>query len=211
MFFNDVMVYLENTLINWQVITPNSAIQQWLIYFVLFALAIVEGPIATLTAAAISATGRMNPYLAFVFAASGNMTADFCYYLIGKLGKFEMVSWVLQKVHVNQQRIEKIKDDIVNNSAKTIFIAKLTNSLIIPMLIMTGTIRIPVKRWMPALIFGEILWSGFLMVAGYYFSHSIRQIESGSKYIGIAISIIVLLIVIFWMRKSFRQQQEKNY
>ena len=210
MFLTEIITYLENTLINWQVISPASSIQHWLIYFVLFVLTIFEGPIATLTAAAVSATGKINPFIAFAFAASGNMTADVGYYLIGKLGKFEMISWVLKKIRMDQEKIEQLKEQMIQNSSKTIFIAKITNSLIIPMLIIVGTIRIPVKRWMPSLLLGELIWSSFLMVAGFYFSSSIRQIESGSKYIGIAIGIIVIVVAIFLFRRSFRKNREKQ-
>lgn len=210
MFLTEIITFLENTLIHWQVISPTTSIQHWLVYVVLFFVTIIEGPIATLTAAAISATGNLNPFIAFAFAATGNMTADICYYLIGKLGRFEMISWVLRKIRMDQEKIEQLKEQIIKNSSKTIFVAKITNSLIIPMLIMIGTIRIPVKRWMPSLLLGELIWSSFLMVAGYYFSSSIQQIESGSKYIGYAIGIIIIVVAIFLVRRSFRQQQQKK-
>nr|MBI9051790.1 VTT domain-containing protein [Anaerolineaceae bacterium] len=156
--------------------------RQWIIYAIIFLLTFIEGPIATLSAAGISATGLLNPFLVFLFAATGNLTADFGYYFMGRLGKFEMIEWVLKKINFDQSSIALLRDKIVDHSAKTIFIAKISNSLIVAMLITMGTIKIPLKKWAPGLILGECVWSTFLMVAGYFFSNSIQQIENGTKY-----------------------------
>ncbi len=203
MVLSDILNYLDNSIINLVFLSGFADIRSWIPYGLVFLSTFIEGPIATLTAAAISATGLLNPAWVFIFAAWGNLTADFGYYLIGRLGRFEMIAWVLKKVHVDQNKIDNLKSVIIKNSAKTIFVAKLSNSLIVPMLLTIGTVRIPVRRWAPALIAGELLWSSTLLVAGYFFSDSIQKIESGSHFLSLAVSILFVIFLIFWLQRRF--------
>lgn len=210
MFFTEMLHYLETSIINSEFLSGFADMRSWIPYGLVFLSTFIEGPIATLTAAAISATGLLNPALVFIFAAWGNLTADFGYYLVGRLGRFEMVAWVLKKVHVDQNKIDSLKSIIITNSGKTIFVAKLSNSLIVPMLLTIGSVRIPVRRWAPALIAGELLWSSTLLAAGYYFSDSIQKIESGSHFLSLAVSILIVIFLLFWLQRRYRTLLNQN-
>ncbi len=206
MILIDIINYLENSIINREFITSLTGLRAWIPYGVVFLSTLIEGPIATLTAAAISATGLLDPVLVFIFAAWGNLTADFGYYLLGRLGRFEMIAWVLKKARMDQAKIDRLKSVIIKNSRKTIFVAKLSNSLIVPMLLTIGTVRIPIRRWAPALVAGELIWSSTLVLAGYYFSNSIQKIEAGSHHISLAISIVLVIGALFWLQRRFGKQ-----
>jgi membrane protein DedA with SNARE-associated domain len=210
MALTDIIHLLENSILNIEFLSGFAGIRPWIPYGVIFISTMIEGPIAMLTAAAISATGLLNPILVFSFAASGNLAADFCYFLVGRLGRFEMIAWVLKKARMDQEKIDKLKANIIKNSAKTIFVAKLSNSLIIPMLLVIGTVRIPIRRWAPALIAGELLWSSLLMVAGYFFSNSIQKIEADSHYLSLAVSIVLVVVAIFWLQRRFGKRTNLN-
>jgi membrane protein DedA with SNARE-associated domain len=114
-----------------------------------------------------------------------------------------MIAWVLKKASMDQEKIDKLKSNIIRNSARTIFVAKISNSLIVPMLLTIGTVRIPIKRWAPALMGGELLWTSALMLAGYYFSDSIQKIAADSHYLSLAVSIVLVVVAIFWLQRRF--------
>ena len=60
-------------------------------YVILAILVLIEGPVATLLAAAAASAGLMRPTLVFVSAAIGNLTADTLWWLLGYAGKTEWI------------------------------------------------------------------------------------------------------------------------
>ena len=55
-------------------------------YYVLFPLAVVEGPILAVIAGFLCATGIMNPFLVYLFIVSGDIVGDSVCYFAGRSG-----------------------------------------------------------------------------------------------------------------------------
>ena len=174
-------------------------------YIILGLLVLVEGPIATLLGAAAASAGLMRPWGVFAAAAIGNLSADALWYSLGYLGKSNWIAKLGRTFGVSDSLLKHLEQHMIEHSVRVLFLAKLTLSFIIPSLIAAGLLRIPWKRWFPALITAETLWTGSLVLIGYFTTEAIKRVAQWVEYVGLAISIIFVLVVIVEGRRLVRQ------
>lgn len=174
-------------------------------YIILALLVAVEGPLATLLGAAAASAGLMRPLAVFFAAATGNLTADLLWYTLGYLGKTDWIMHIGRRMGLRESLIEHLKQNMIKHATKVLFLAKLTVSFVIPSLIAAGLLRVPWRRWFPALLLAETLWTGSLVLIGYYTTEALKRVERGIEYGVLTVSVIFVLAVILEGRHLVRQ------
>ena len=174
-------------------------------YILLGILVAVEGPIATLLGAAAASAGLMRPLLVFAAAAIGNLTADSLWYSLGYLGKTEWILHFGRRLGLRESLINHLKQKMIDHATKMLFLAKLTVSFVIPSLIAAGLLRVPWRRWFPALLVAETLWTGSLVLIGYYTTEAVKRVEQGVEYAMLGASILFVVFVILAGRRLIKQ------
>jgi membrane protein DedA with SNARE-associated domain len=91
------------------------------------------------------------------------------------------------------------------HAARILFLAKLTVSFMIPSLIAAGLVKVPWRRWFPALFTGEIIWTGSLVLIGYYATEAIKRVEKGVEYMVLALSLVFVIFMLWKGRHLLRQ------
>jgi membrane protein DedA with SNARE-associated domain len=174
-------------------------------YIILALLVAVEGPIATLLGAAAASAGLMRPMPVFIAAATGNLTADSLWYTLGYLGKTDWILRFGRRLGLRESLINHLKQNMLTHATKVLFLAKLTVSFVIPSLIAAGLLRIPWKRWFPALVLAETLWTGSLLLIGYYTTEALKRVEQRVEYAVLIASIAFVIFVILAGRRLVKQ------
>jgi membrane protein DedA with SNARE-associated domain len=174
-------------------------------YLVLALLVAVEGPIATLLGAAAASAGLMRPLAVFFAAAIGNLTADSLWYTLGYMGKTDWVLNFGRRLGIRESLIKHLEQQMIAHATRVLFLAKLTVSFVIPSLIAAGLLRIPWRRWFPALIVAETLWTGSLVLIGYYTTEALKRVEQGVEYAALTASVLFVVFVILQGRRLVRQ------
>lgn len=164
----------------------------WWSYVLLSLLVLLEGPMATLIGAAAAATGLMRVWLVFVVASGTNLLADVLWYSIGSSGKLE---WVRRRTRMSESQMDELQHGVSENAVKMLLAAKLSVGFSVPTLIAVGLARVPWRRWLPAVFLGESLFTGFLVLVGYYAAELIKQVEQGIYYLGLAISLVFIIMI----------------
>ncbi len=177
-------------------------------YLVLAILVLIEGPIATLLGAAAASAGLLRPSLVFVCAATGNLTADILWYTLGYLGKVEWLLRYSRYIGIRRKHLDRLQHEISEHAIKFLLIAKLTAGFVIPTLIAAGLAKVPLRRWFPVVLSGEMLWTGSLVLLGYYAAEAIRQIEKGVQYLALATTVFFILLAIWRVRQILRKREE---
>ena len=175
-------------------------------YLLLAILVAVEGPIATLFAAAAASTGPLQPPPVFVAAAPATDGRQPVYFL-GYAGRLDWLTEDRGKFGVQREQIENLTESMRENAVRILVIAKLTAGLVIPSLVAAGLVRVSWRRWFPALLPIEMLWTGSLVIIGYYAAHAIRQVERGVEMIGVAGSVLLVLVILYGIRSTLRKKQ----
>lgn len=179
-------------------------------YILLAALVAVEGPLATLLGAAAASAGLMKPGWVFIAAATGNLIADSLWYTLGYIGK---ISWILRigkKLGINADILAHLETEMHKHAARILFVAKLTLSLMIPALIAAGLVKAPWRRWFPAIFGGEMLWTGSLMLIGFYATEAIKRVELGVEYAALGGSAIFVLFLVLVGRRIVKQRYQSE-
>lgn len=174
-------------------------------YVLLSVLVAVEGPIATLLGAAAASAGLMRPWYVFFAAALGNITADSLWYSLGYMGRIEWLFHFGKRLGIRRDLLEHLKHNMEKHATKVLFLAKLTVSFVIPSLITAGLLRLPWRRWFPALIAAETIWTGSLVLIGYYTTEAIKRVEKGVEYAALTASILFVIFLIFTGRRLIKE------
>jgi membrane protein DedA with SNARE-associated domain len=176
-------------------------------YVLLAVVVAIEGPIATLLGSAAASAGLMKLPLVFVFACVGNLSADLGWYFVGYTGKIEWIFHIGRFFGVKLKYIDRLKEALTAHARKIIFVAKLTNGLMVPSLIAAGLAKIPLRRWLPALVLAETIWTGTLVMIGFYATEAIKQVEKGVEYIGYFSTALLLLVFIYLAQRAIRHNK----
>lgn len=174
-------------------------------YIILGLLVLVEGPIATLLGAAAASAGLMRPLGVFAAAATGNLMADSLWYTLGYLGRTNWIRQFGQRFGIRESLVQHLEQQMIQHATRVLFLAKLTLSFVIPSLIAAGLLRIPWRRWFPALIMAETLWTGSLVLIGYYTTEAIKRVQQWVQYAALGVSLIFVIIVIVEGRRLIKQ------
>ena len=184
------------------------AISAWGVwsYFVLAALVAIEGPIATLLGAAAASLGLMHPGYVFIAASAGNLTSDTLWYYLGYIGKIEWIKRFGKRLGISEQKIETLENLLCQHAPTILFVSKLTISPMIPALIATGLIKYPWRRWFPFVFAGEMIWTGSLVIIGFFGLLAIKKVQLGIEHIVLAGSIIFILTVLLLGRRFLKKE-----
>jgi len=162
----------------------------------------LEGPLATLTAAVTSSAGYLDPKLVFVSASCGNLSADLLWYLLGYMGKTELLVRYGGWAGVKQDTVFRLKQGINEHIVKLLFFAKLATGLVIPTLIASGLAHVPWRRWIGVLLVAEFIHTGSLVLAGYYYGQYIMHIENSLKWISIGVSVSIVIVLGIYLKRQ---------
>lgn len=179
-------------------------------YFVLAFIVAIEGPVATLLGAAAASAGLMKPLLVFFSATSGNLIADTTWYYLGYIGKIEWLFNVGKWFGLRRDKMERVQKNIKFHSIKVLFFAKLSMSLMIPALIAAGLVKARWRKWFPAVFGGEMIWTGSLVLIGYYSAEAIKKIEKGLEYFILFASAAFVLFIIYFSRKILKENENEK-
>ena len=175
-------------------------------YFLLAIAVAIEGPITTLLGAAAASAGFMRPGLVFLSAAIGNLTADSLWYTLGYLGKIEWVLRFGRRLGVRPDVLKRLEHGMRKHTTRILFIAKLTISFVIPSLIAAGLVKAPWRKWFPAVFGGEMIWTGFLVLIGYYTTEAIKSWRNGFEYLALFSALAFVTIVLLVGRRMLTTQ-----
>ncbi len=175
-------------------------------YFVLAALVAIEGPIATLLGAAAASLGFLHPGFVFLAASVGNLTSDTLWYYLGYIGKMEWIRGIGRRLGVNPEKLELLEKMLHDHAPIVLFVSKLTVSPMIPALIATGLIKYPWRRWFPFVFAGEMIWTGSLVLIGFFGLMAIKKVQLGIEHAILAGSIIFIASVLYFGRKFLKKE-----
>jgi membrane protein DedA with SNARE-associated domain len=179
-------------------------------YILLAFLVLIEGPIAVLAASAAASTGLMRPGLVFLSAAVGNLTADSLWWFLGYAGKPEWIHGIGRRLKIRESMLEHLKHSMVKHATQVMFLAKITLSFSIPTLIAAGLLRIPWKRWFPWFVLAEIMWTGSLVLIGYYATQAVTRVAEGVEYGLLGASLVFLAVLIFAGRRMLKRLEAEE-
>jgi membrane protein DedA with SNARE-associated domain len=162
-------------------------------YFLLFPIAIVEGPIISIIAGFLISTKVLNPFITYPVLVFGDVVGDTLYYALGRYGGERFVLRWGHRIGITPSALTKTENLLHRHGAKLYIFGKVQGlgSLI---LIAAGITKIPYPRfiWINTLI--TLVKTFILVLIGYYFGYAYATIDGYLNKAGI-ISTLVIVIV----------------
>lgn len=161
-------------------------------YWIILPLMIIEGPIVTLIAAFMASLGVFNIYVIFIFSILGDVSGDVIFYWIGRKGGMHFVRNAGKYIGITEELVVKMQKFFANHGGKTIFAVKSTTGLCWATFIAAGIVKMPFKKFVGYSVLGGLVWSGFLVIMGFFFGYLYAQIVDYINYAGWIIGSLAL-------------------
>lgn len=161
-------------------------------YFILFPIAVVEGPIITVIAGFLVSLGIMNAFIVYAIIMAGDIVGDSGVYLIGRSGG-ALFSRYFKK---HAEKINKAKAYFEIHQHKAIIMSKIFHGIGVAGLFTAGMLRVPYKRYVTISFITTTVQSLILIAVGILFGHAYIQINKYLNYYAAA-TIITGAIIIF--------------
>jgi len=172
-------------------------------YLLVGGFIMLQGRVSALLGGAVVATGGyMNLGLMIVVALFARMIVDVFWYRVGATGYIDRVG---RRFSVYERVADRVEEGIHSQPARYVVMAKLTNGLSVPAVIAAGSAGLPLRRWLPFSFAIEILWTVPLLIAGYFATDALAQIEGGLSYVLGAFGLFIMLAIAFKIAQRKRQ------
>ena len=153
----------------------------------------LPGETALLTAAALSATGRLAFPGVLLAAAAGAIAGDACGYWIGRIGGLRLLQRYGRLIRLDDRKLEKGRRFFQRHGGKTVFLGRFVALLRTSAALLAGVNRMPYLRFTLFNAAGGICWTVLVGALGYGFGHNLPAVE---RWVGQAGAMAVLLIAL---------------
>ena len=172
-------------------------------YWVLFPLAIVEGPILAIVAGLLCNRGYLNPLFTLLVIVAGDVIGDSICFALGSLGVPKSVRKIIRWSGIDQGRIQKAKHFIDDHPRATIPLSKITLGVGIIGVYLIGRSGLSYSRFIRISMTTSFFQYIFYISMGWVFGAAYKQIN---HYLNYAASVCILLlfsILLYILVQSF--------
>ena len=175
-------------------------------YYIIFPIAIFEGPIIIIISGFLVYLDVLNPYIAFIVLLVADMIGDSLYYLTGKywrrsprIKKFANYFGYSEKSEVYLEK------HFERHKIKTFLLAKVSHGLGGSVQIAAGIARVSYKEFLFYSLIGTMPKTVLLMSIGFYLGDSYKTIDSYLNMIALVIIGLVCMAVFYKVTNTYIQ------
>ena len=176
-------------------------------YFVIFPIAVVEGPIVTITCGLLSSRGIMYFSVAFVVLVLADLVGDFIYYAVGYWGGRRAVRRFGKFLRIEEDQVLKLSDGFESHGGKILMTGKLSHVVGAPILVTAGLVKYPIPRFLWFSIIATLIKTFLLLEIGYYLGEAYDRMATYLDYVGFASSLLVVVAIVavfYYLRKPLK-------
>jgi membrane protein DedA with SNARE-associated domain len=172
-------------------------------YFLLFPIAVIEGPIAAIVAGALVASGALSLWIVIGVLILADLVGDLLYYSLGRWGHVRFLENLVEKIGITNERLEPLTHNFKKNSIKLLLIGK-TQGLGSIILYFAGVAKMPLPRFLWWNFVGTVPKVLLFVTIGYFFGQTLIQSQKAIDYLTLSsFGIALLLIVGYFAAKWF--------
>ncbi len=164
-------------------------------YLLLFPLVMLEGPLATLCAGFLVATGFASWPVVYAIVVGADLTSDTLYYLLGRSGRRPRPRRLVRRLGLTEGRLARLEKKIRTNAAKALIGAKIVDAAAIPVLVATGLAKVGYGRFLTWNVATTLPRAAVLMAVGFFFGgQAIQYLDRDSAFV-----VLVALALAVWL------------
>lgn len=178
-------------------------------YPLLFPIAMVEGHGISLLSGFLSHLGYLNPLLAGIVIALGNLLGDIALYWLGYYKGKPFIGKFGHYMGITEERFQKASELFHEHKSWVLFVSKVTNGMGLAMglLFTAGAVKIPLREYFFWNALGEAVWTGILVAVGYFFGNIYSTVDNILFKGGVIVAgILVIALLFFKIRRHLEEQ-----
>jgi membrane protein DedA with SNARE-associated domain len=178
-------------------------------YLFLFLIYLIEGPIAGFISAMVSSTGQLNIYIVAFLLVSGEIGADIVYYFLGQKSSEKRINKKLRR-YEDSKILTSIQNVLNQHPVRTLIFAKTVGNIAVPTILLIG--RYKLLKFKNFLLWATVvcfLKDFLVLFFGYSLGISLESFLDGYdmyKFVGIIISLLVILYILYIANKDKTDQ-----
>ena len=179
-------------------VTTFSGAFDWVIahgYPLMFVAMLIEGPVVTAAASFAAAFGYFDIFIVFILSIFGDVISDVIYYAVGYFGRMIVVQKYGRHFGLTDERIRKIEELLNRHPNKTLIVLKLMPVLPTPGLMIVGSSRLPLRKFIMACSVVILPKTIIFVTLGYYFGSAYNTIFSKFEKGGLILGGIAFVII----------------
>lgn len=174
-------------------------------YPMLILLALLEGPVVSLTGGFLASLGYLNLWLVVIILVGKDIAVDAVYYALGYFGtRGDIARRFGRKIGVLEHHWDLVQALWRDHPFRTMFVSKLSYGLSLPFMVSAGLTRMPYRRYWLYAAEVALLQYAALVFVGYFFGSRIGaahfNLINGIQYL---IAGIFLIWTTLYIMRSF--------
>lgn len=137
-------------------------------YLLLFPLVLLEGPISTIAAGLLVATGMMDWPIAYAVAVTADLTGDSFYYLLGRFVRRPGAARLLASLGLTREKLSAMEASFGRNEGKALVGAKVADFAAVPVFVAAGLTKVGYWRFLAWTAAATVPKAALLMIFGYF-------------------------------------------
>ncbi len=147
------------------------ALVSWVIahgYFLFFVAAFLEGPLVTAAAGVAASLGYFSLTVIILLSIAADLVADLFFYTLGYFGGRPILEKYGSFVGLTKERLEKMEKILNRHMGKAVVFFKLSPLIPVPGIVLVGTSRASLKRFVTVALSVTIPKTLFFALLGFY-------------------------------------------
>ena len=174
-----------------------TALVPWIIahgYFIFFIVAFFEGPIITTAAGVGVALGYFSMPVIILLSIAGDLFADVAYYLAGYWGGRSFLNRYGRWVGLTSDRMIKLESLLNRHLGKTMIFVKLSPAVPVPGLLMIGSARAPIWKFIRISLLITLPKSLLFVLIGFYSGRAYAYLNNTVMHVQYLFFVLVVIV-----------------
>ena len=162
-------------------------------YLVLLPLAVIEGPVVTVTGGFLCTLGILDPLRTFAIVVSGDLIGDSLLYVLGRFGGARLL-FCCRYLRIADGEIARARTHFRAHERKALVLAKILHGIGATALVTAGALKMPYGRFISTCTVIAIVQSALLLALGVHFGHAYAQLSTHlNQFAALTIALAVAI------------------
>ena len=181
-------------------------------YFLIFPVAVFEGPIISVISGFLVSLGLLNGIATYIILVCGDLVGDSLYYSVGRYwGNLSWAKKIMRFTGYDEKMQQIVSDHFEKHKGKTLVLAKFSYGLGGTSQVMAGMVKVNYYQFLVWSVIGTMPKSLVLILIGFYAGSSYIKINiylNSIEYV--TLGIVAVLIIGYIILSKFAKKYFKG-
>lgn len=170
-------------------------------YYIIFPIAVVEGPIISILSGFIASNGYINIYIAFALLVLADLVGDTIFYLAGRFGGNPFLRHWGRFFGIRETTLLKLEGHFAKHGGKLLLFGK-TQAIGGAILATAGVSKMSFPRFLKFNAIGTFVKTPIFLAIGYFFGMAYIKIDNYLIKATIILSLVIVVFIIAYILRK---------